>query len=167
MTMREFEVEIECIWKPREVELIRLNNKGRWFFSRRDGEGAVGLDFFSQKLFSENTHFCFPPPSSLVLANRHFERYEVSAVMVVPIWPSSTFFSTFFPDGKHAAQFVTKMRRLQPIFICGPLVKSNGMRGRKCYITAVLEVDFRRGVFRRENQEEEFCVHGGCNVCLL
>ena len=73
----------------------------------------------------------------------------------------------FFPDGKHAAQFVTKMRRLQPIFICGPLVKSNGMRGRKCYITAVLEVDFRRGVFRRENQEEEFCVHGGCNVCLL
>ena len=48
MTMREFEVEIECIWKPREVELIRLNNKGRWFFSRRDGEGAVGLDFFFQ-----------------------------------------------------------------------------------------------------------------------
>ena len=206
MKMREFEVEIECVWKSREDELIRwadggsrefyaddieldfdsmafiyhhfgdfdidcfasrLNNKGRCFFSRRDGEGAAGLDFFSQKLFPENTHFCFPSPSSLVLAKRHFERYEVSAVMVVPIWPSSTFFSTFFPDGKHAAKFVTKMRRLQPIFICGPLVRSNGMRGRKSYITAVLKVDFRRGVARRGVQEEEFCILGGCNACLL
>ena len=87
--------------------------------------------------------------------------------MVVPIWPSSTFFSTFFPDGKHAAQFVTKMRRLQPIFICGPLVKSNGMRGRKSYITAVLAVDFRRGVGRREKQGKEFCLDDGCNACLL
>ena len=116
MTMREFEVEIECIWKPREVELIRLNNKGRWFFSRRDGEGAVGLDFFSQKLFSENTHFCFPPPSSLVLAKRHFERYEVSAVMVVPIWPSSTFFSIFFPGWKACCPVCDKDEKASAYF---------------------------------------------------
>ena len=206
MAMREYEVEIECVWKSREDELIRwadggsrefyaddieldfdsmafiyhhfgdfdidcfasrLNNKGRCFFSRRDGEGAVGLDFFSQKLLPENTHFCFPPPGSLVMAKRHFERYETSAVMIVPVWASSTFFPTFFPDGKHAAEFVTKMRRLQPIFICGPLVKSNGMRGRKSYITAVLAVDFRRGVGRREKQGKEFCLDDGCNACLL
>ena len=206
MAMREYEVEIECVWKSREDELIRwadggsrefyaddieldfdsmafiyhhfgdfdidcfasrLNNKGRCFFSRRDGEGAVGLDFFSQKLLPENTHFCFPPPGSLVMAKRHFERYETSAVMIVPVWASSTFFPTFFPDGKHAAEFVTKMRRLQPIFICGPLVKSNGMRGRKSYITAVLAVDFRRGVGRRVKQGKEFCLDDGCNACLL
>ena len=101
------------------------------------------------------------------MAKRHFERYETSAVMIVPVWASSTFFPTFFPDGKHAAEFVTKMRRLQPIFICGPLVKSNGMRGKKSYITAVLAVDFRRGVGRREKQGKEFCLDDGCNACLL
>ena len=205
MAMRAFEVEIECVWKSREDELIRwadggsrefyaddiemdydsmsfiyhhfgdfdvdcfasrLNSKGRSFFSRRDGEGAAGLDFFSQKLSPEHTHFCFPPPSRLVMASRHFKLYETTAVMVVPIWPASTFFSSFFPDGRHAASFVTKMRRLQPIFICGPLVKSNGMRGRKNYVTAILKVDFRRGAVRRRQKSEEFCVFGGCGDCM-
>ena len=204
MAMREFEVEIECVWKSREDELIkwadggsrefyaddiemdfdsmafiyhhfgdfdidcfasRLNSKGHRFFSRRDGEGAAGLDFFRQRLSPENSHFCFPPPSRLVMASRHFKLYGTSAVMVVPIWPSSTFFSSFFPDGTHAARFVTMMRKLQPIFICGPLVKSNGMRGRKSYVTAILKVDFRRGAFRRQQESEEFCVLGGCRGC--
>ena len=55
------------------------------------------------------------------------------------------------------------------MFICGPLVKSNGMRGRKSYITAVLKVDFRKGEGRskRDGQEGEFCVEGGCMDCVM
>ena len=82
--------------------------------------------------------------------------------MVVPVWPNSSFYGVFWPDGFHAAEFITEMFLVQPFFICGPLVTGNGMRGRKAYQTAILKVDFRVGEGRSGQKK---CLVGGCWGC--
>ena len=67
---------------------------------------------------------------------------QVTALIVTPIWPMSSFYNVFWPDGRHTAPFVTKMIVTQPFFICGPLVNGNGMRGRRPYMTAIMLVNF-------------------------
>ena len=138
------------------------NTKGKRFFSRLLVPGSAGMDFFHQSLDPRESHFCFPPPSKLVAALRHFEGQEVEAVMVVPVWPNSSYYGVFWPDGFHAAKFVIDMILLQPFFLCGPLVTGNGMRGRKPYRTAVIKVDFRKG---GEQGGRLLCLLGGCWAC--
>ena len=41
--------------------------------------------------------------------------------MIIPVWAGSSFYSTFWPDGRHAADFVSKMEFVNPYFECGPL----------------------------------------------
>ena len=67
------------------------NKKGDRFFSRLDVPGSAGCNFFHQRweslgfcflflnshvcrLDAADSHFCFPPPSLLTRALRHFER---------------------------------------------------------------------------------------------
>ena len=135
----------------------RRTSKGRRFYSKVEEPGTAGVDFFHQKLDAEDSHFCFPPPHLLVPAWMHIKRWRVSAVMVVPVWANSTFYSHFWPDGRHAAPWVQGMLLLQPDFICGPLVTSTGMRGRKSYLTGVLLVDFRKEA-KRLGSNEQFCL---------
>ena len=59
MTMREFEVEIECIWKPREVELIRLNNKGRCFSAGETEKALWGWIFSVRSCSLKTPTFAF------------------------------------------------------------------------------------------------------------
>ena len=72
------------------------NSKGRLFYSRLDVPGSAGMDFFHQTLGKGVNYFCFPPPYLLVDALQHFRLHEASAVMVVPIWANSSFYSTFW-----------------------------------------------------------------------
>jgi hypothetical protein len=51
--------------------------------------------------------------------------------MVVPIWPNSSFYSVFWPDGRHFANFVLHQDIVQPYFLVGPLVTGGGMRCKK------------------------------------
>ena len=136
------------------------NSKGKRFFSRLDVPGSAGVDFFHQTLDERESNFCFPPPSKLVAALEHFRGQGVAAVMVVPVWPASSY-NIFWPDGVHAAVFVSGMLIVQPYFVCGPLVNGNGMRGRKTYRTAVMKVDFRRGA-GRSARGGRLCLMDGC-----
>lgn len=140
------------------------NKKAVRFFSRLDVHGNSGVDFFHQQLLSSESHFCFPHPSFLVQALRHFEKFACSAVMVVPVWPNSTWYTVFWPDGRHAATFIQKMILIKPYFICGPLVASTGMRGLKSYQTAVVQVDFR-AARRGAAGGRGLCLQGGCEKC--
>ena len=92
-------------------------------------------------------------------------RFQVTAVVVAPIWAGASFFAKLWPDGRHAAKFVRKMLMIRPFFVCGPLVKSLGMRGRKPYFTAVLKVDFSTPYSWQSSTCKQLCLSGGCEVC--
>ena len=115
---------------------------------------------FKQTLDPMKSHYRFLPPYLLVDALQHFKTQQVSygnhlkhlikvhlqvtAVIVTPIWPGSSFYNVFWPDVRHTAPFVTNMIVTQPFFICGPLVNRNGMRGRRPYKTAITLVNFKQ-----------------------
>ena len=138
-------------------------SKGKKFFSRRQSPGSSGVNFFHQQLSPEESIFCFPPTRLLVAALHHVKFYQAKAVFVVPVWPASTFYSIFWPDGTHALQGTQKMLIMNPFFVCGPLVTSHVMRGRAPYRTAILEVNFNRGASQSPRRER--CLKGGCKKC--
>ena len=142
------------------------NSKGARFYSKLDVPGSAGMNCFHQSLNPNESHFCFPPPHLLVAALRHIQRCGVTAVMVVPVWANSTYFSVFWPDGRHGADFIARMMFVQPTFICGPLVASWGMKGKKSYQTAVCLVDSRvREGQGAPSRLAESCLQGGCEEC--
>ena len=86
--------------------------------------------------------------------------------MVAPVWAGASFFTKLWPDGRHAAKFIRKMVLLQPFFVCGPLVTSLGMRGRKPYLTAVMKVDFSAPYSWQPSIYKQLCLSGGCDKCV-
>ena len=144
------------------------NKKAVKFFSRLEVLGSSGTDFFLQSLGREDNHWLFPPPGKLCEAALHLEEQGVAGVMVVPVWPASSFFSFFFPDGRHCADWVRDMMMVRPIYVCGPHVKLGAFRARGSFYTAVLKVDFRsysRERFYVARCSEHLCLRGGCGGC--
>ena len=93
-------------------------------------------------------------------------RFQASAVVVVPVWPQSSYFSKIWPDGRHVAKFVTEMMFMQPYFECGPQVTSNGLRGRRPFYTAVLRVNFSASYLWDSDICYQLCLRYGCEECL-
>ena len=93
---------------------------------------------------------------------------EGMGVVVVPVWPRSSFFSFFFPDGKHLARWATGVIWTRPYFVCGPLVESSCLRGWKKFDTALVRVyfrDFDMNQFYLPKLDVRWCRDGGCRVC--
>ena len=144
------------------------NAKCGKFFSRLDVPGSSGVDFFMQKLNFFDNHWLFPPIGLLCQMVLHLKNEKVSGVVVLPVWPRSSFFSFFFPDGMHLAFWVTEVLWTRPYFICGPLVTSRFMRGRKSFDTVLIKVDFRNfdeDMFYDANVSVKGCRNGGCVLC--
>ena len=89
---------------------------------------------------------------------------QVTAVIVIPIWPTSSFYNVFWPDGQRTAPFVTTMIATQPFFICGPLVNGIRMQGRRQYKTAIMHVNFKRNA-PNNPPDSSRCLQGGCEWC--
>ena len=93
--------EVYGVFRDFDVDTFALasNTTGKRFFSRLDVPGSASVDFFHQSLDPRESHFYFLPPSKSVIALRHFKGQGVAAVMVVPVWPNSSFYRVFWPDG--------------------------------------------------------------------
>ena len=140
------------------------------FFSRFDVPGNSGMDFFLQTLKPEDNHWLFPPVGVLCQTVCHLANQRVSGVVLVPVWPRSSFFSFFFPDGKHLAVWVSEVMWTRPYFVCGPLVTSRSFRGRRRFDSALLKADFRRFAmkeFYKPKLSPKWCREGGCNECKV
>ena len=144
------------------------NAKCSKFYTRLDVPGSLGVDFFMQELDPRDNHWLFPPIGKLCQTVLHLLRQKVFGVLLVPVWPRSSFFSFFFPDGKHLAEWVTKVKWTRPYFICGPLVTSKFMRGWKSFDTVLIKADFTSFNGRRfycSKVSNEWCRDGGCFMC--
>ena len=105
------------------------------FFSKLDVPGSSGIDFFMQRLSQEDNHWLFPPIRRLCQALMHLVFWKAAGVMVIPVWPRSSFYPFFFPDGKHLASWVVDVMWIRLYFVCGPLVQSKCL---KSFDTAVI-----------------------------
>ena len=144
------------------------NAKCGKFFSKLDVPGSAGVDFFMQQLSQEDNHWLFPPIGRLCQAVMHLVFWKATGVMVVPVWPRSSFYPFFFPDGKHLARWAVDVMWTRPYFVCGPLVQSKCLRGWKSFDTAIIQVDFRcfnMDQFYEPMLNAKWCRNGGCSAC--
>jgi hypothetical protein len=136
------------------------------FFSRYSSMGSSGVDFFAQKLDAEDFYYVFPPIGKAIQAVKHLANYAVSGVVVIPVWPMSAWFNFFFPDGRHAANWVKTLLLIDPFYSSGFRV-GTVFKGRKSFPTCVLEFDFAQ-IDRFENNSinlPSYCLRKGCKYC--
>jgi hypothetical protein len=136
------------------------------FFSRYSSPGTSGVNFFAQTLLQKDFHFCFPPVRKAVDALLHLEKFKVSGILVVPVWPRSQIFSWFFPDGVHTSSWVLSLDLINPSFVSGLSVGFT-FKGLQNYDTAVLKFNFQNNCVSFDPKvDSAFCLKKGCSLCL-
>ena len=136
------------------------------FFSRYFSIGTSGINFFAQSLDKEENHFCFPPVKRAVDAIQHLERFGTRGLLVIPVWPRSQIYSYFFPDGVHAADWVTTLDFINPRFISNINV-GECFKGYQEFKTVALGFDFRRrGLSFTPSFSRFLCLKSGCYLCV-
>ena len=72
------------------------NSKCARFFPKRFTLGTGGVDFFMQELSSEDFFWLFLPVNLLCKTVEHLALFRTSGVLLLSVWPKSSFFSYFF-----------------------------------------------------------------------
>ena len=80
------------------------NSKCARFFPKRFTLGTGGVDFFMQELSSEDFFWLFLPVNLLCKTVEHLALFRTSGVLLLPVWPKSSFFSYFFSRGQAFAR---------------------------------------------------------------
>jgi hypothetical protein len=81
------------------------NAKCSKFFSKGPQPGTSGINFFSQELVSSEIYYCCPPVKSAAHCIRKLFRYKnVTAVLVVPFWPSAMYWPLLLEGNTHCRQ---------------------------------------------------------------
>ena len=168
---RDTFIEIQNRFGPFQVDgfASHFNRKAERFFSKQTSPGSAGVDFFLQDLKSEDNHWLFPMPKDLCEVVWKLQEDRAKGALLVPVWPASSFFNFFWPDGRHSASWVESMWLTRPRFVCGPLVTSNGFRGRRIFESAILNISFENfvdGNFHTSVTKQELCLLGGCDICV-
>ena len=81
------------------------NSKCARFFPKRFTLGTGGVDFFMQELSSEDFFWLFLPVNLLCKTVEHLALFRTSGVLLLSVWPKSSFFSYFFQVGALSLSF--------------------------------------------------------------
>ena len=90
------------------------NKKFPRYFSRFKDPLAIGQNFFAQRLDPTEGYYVFPPPRVVVACLLHLRKFRASGVLVLPLWPSCSFFNFVFPDGRHPGSWALSLVRFRP-----------------------------------------------------
>ena len=162
--------EVVNIFGPFNVDGFSsaANAKCNVFFSKENVPGSSGTDFFFQSLDPGANYWLFPPVKHIVDCVLHLDMFKAKGVLVLPVWPQSSFFTEFFPDGVHLAKFVHKVLWCKPFFVVPNHVEGGALKGRKKFWTAILRLDFSTISYlysRNPLLTQSHCYKGGCEDC--
>ena len=146
------------------------NRKAEIFFSKMPEPESTGVNFFSQRLFPYLSYYCFPPPGVILATILHLSSYQTSGLLVIPIWPSSSFWTNIVPDGRHLPGWAKRIFRFRAGFITDPDVLSSTFKDPATFDTLIIKFDF--GGFLSSdlcsaNVTPENCLLGGCHLCIF
>ena len=161
MTFPEVRVDVDCFAQF-------CNRKAKIFFSRREELGSTGVNFFSQRLFRSLSYYCFPPPGVILATILHLAAFGVSGLLVVPVWPSSSFWPNIVPDGQHLPIWSVKYLRFRASFVCDPEIYSTTFKNPPTFDSLILKFNFSEvqdsDLFTPHLVPENF-LDSGCELC--
>lgn len=145
------------------------NKKFPLYFSRFMDPASVGQNFFAQKLSSDVGYYIFPPPKDIVAVLLHFRRYRAYGVLVLPMWPSCSFFNFVFPDGKHPGSWAVSLIRFRPEgFLWDPCVRSSTFKNNPSFDVVAIHFSFLNcgdDCFSSALRDPALCLDWGCFRC--
>ena len=119
------------------------NKKCARFFSRFPESEAKRRNFFSQKLDSGTVYYCFPPPSLITATLLHFLKFGAHGLLLVPWWPSCTFWCWLTPEGVHLSKGIKSFLKFRPYgFVVEEGVSSGTFKGQVSFDMLALEFNF-------------------------
>ena len=145
------------------------NKKFPLYFSRLKDPLALGQNFFAQKLSSDVGYYIFPPPKDIVAVLLHLRRYGAYGVLLLPMWPSSSFFNFVFPDGKHPGVWAVNLIRFRPEgFLWDPCVRSSTFKNNPSFDMVAIHFSFLHcgwECFSSSLRDSRLCLDWGCSWC--
>lgn len=108
-------VFLENVWGPHSVDRFATwyNAKLARYNSICIMPGSEAVDAFAQSWIGEN-NWLVPPPNVIAKCIRKIVREECHATMIVPLWPSATFWPLLCNDGLHFNHFVVDWTEICP-----------------------------------------------------
>ena len=104
------------------------NAKAKKFFSYGLCPGSAAIDAFTQDWSDEIAWLC-PPVSLIIPTVKKLCSSRMSGILVVPLWRSAVFWTTLFPDGRHAVPQCWKIVKFYPHVVRGPFCYNPIMQG--------------------------------------
>ena len=104
------------------------NKKCDKFYSFGRAPHTSGVDAFSQSWNNEVAWVC-PPTSLVIQAIRKIGVSRMRAILVVPAWPSSIFWSFLFPDGERAQRMTKDLVMFRTFVLRGQYCDNKLMQG--------------------------------------
>ena len=161
--MLEFFSEIQI---DVDVMAEHWNRKSQHYFSKNPDPFSCGTNFFAQDLNRNLFYYCFPPPGLITPAILHFAKFQTSGLLVVPVWPSSSFWLSVCPDGRHLAGWAVRYLRFRPGIIADINIRSTTFKSPLHFDLLVIKFCFAEGkdVFEADQCRIK-CIFSDCDTC--
>ena len=156
---------LDKLWGPHSIDRFASphNAKLPKFNARFWCKGVSGVDAFCQTWTFENNYFC-PPVSLIIQVIKRIIAVSATGTLVIPHWPTSSFWPFICPDGIHLNSFILDWRLLDISFSPPFLGPSTVFRRNPSFSCLVLRFDFSQSI---RSSNIGFCLFelGNCPNC--
>ena len=110
-----------CIRDRIEIDLFAdpNNSKVKKFFSRYKSPGSQGTDAFAQDWSGLRAWVCPPTTKIVETVKKILQTKNMSGILVVPMWRSSSFWPFLCPDGIRITECFEKATMFRPFLVHG------------------------------------------------
>ena len=142
------------------------NKKSPVYFSRDEDVLAAGTNFFAQELDQNYSVYIFPPARLIVPVILHLAHFKSRGLLIVPAWPSASFWMKIVPDGRHLARWGEKFLRFRPGMVCDINIRNQCFKSPLSFDLIVIRFNFNSsGNLFEPRLETENCLRYGCDIC--
>jgi hypothetical protein len=135
------------------------------FFSPVPSQFGIGLNSFCYDWSKFGFGYACPPIKLIGAAIKHAVMCRREGVMVVPFWPTSSFWKFLSFDGRHLNRMFVNNESAFLALRSGPLVKSKVFTGTPSFKMLILHYDAEVYNPMRPNVRSHSCLRGGCFQC--
>jgi hypothetical protein len=141
------------------------NFRVKTFFSPVPSQFGIGLNAFCYDWSKFGFGYACPPVKMIIAAIKHAVMCRSEGILVVPFWPTSSFWKFLTFDGRHLNRMFVNHESAFMALRSGPLVKSTMFSGIPSFKMMVLHFDAEVFDPLLPNVKSRSCLYGGCQIC--
>ena len=142
------------------------NRKSSFYFSRDEDIHAAGTNFFAQEINLNWSVYIFPPAGLIVSVILHLAHFKSNGLIIIPAWPSASFWLRIAPDGRHLAGWAERFLRFRPGMVSDINIQSGTFKSPLTFDILAVKFNFNAGRdLYGPRLSHETCLNYGCDDC--